>query len=213
MGGVLGGLLDLNDLRFAQQATIGGEDGLELGNFPPRNLDAVKRADVLTFVLRIAPTLAITLISVRLYLKYGGTSTANAEPAAADVDATWADADEVAADDADVATGDAAADDVDDDDDFADLLSTCDGDGSCIAIAGRRHPAAAQRGPWRGFFRDESVTCAHDCAPQPPPRVQPPPARATAPAPTWAAGRTTLLSRSWRGCEQTGPVAEGELKA
>ena len=164
MGGVLGGLLEL---RFAQEATIGSEDGLELGNFPPRNLDAVKRADVLTFLLRIAPTLAITLISVRLYLKYGGTSTANAEPAAADVDATWADADEVAADDADVATGDAAAYDVDDDDDFADLLSTCDGDGSCIAIAGRRHPAAAHRGPWRGFFRDESVTCAHDCAPQP----------------------------------------------
>ena len=167
MGGVLGGLLDLNDLRFAQEATIGSEDGLELGNFPPRNLDAVKRADVLTFLLRIAPTLAITLISVRLYLKYGGTSSANPEPAAADADATWADPDEVAADDADVATGDAAADDVDDDDDFADLLSTCDGDGSCIAIAGRRHPAAAQRGPWRGFFRDESVTCAHDCAPQP----------------------------------------------
>ena len=166
MGGVLGGLLDLNDLRFAH-TTIGGEDGLELGNFPPRNLDAVKRADVLTFLLRIAPTLAITLISVRLYLKYGGTSSANPEPAAADADATWADPDEVAADDADVATGDAAtADDVDDDD-FADLLSTCDGDGSCIAIAGRRHPAAAQRGPWRGFFRDESVTCAHDCAPQP----------------------------------------------
>ena len=116
MGGVLGGLLDLNDLKFAQQATIGGEDGLELGNFPPRNLDAVKRADVLTFLLRIAPTLAITLVSVRLYLKYGGTSTANAEPTT-DADATWADADEVAAADADAATGDAAADDVDDDDD------------------------------------------------------------------------------------------------
>ena len=71
------------------------------------------------------------------------------------MDDTWADADEVAADDADVATDDAAADDDVDDDDFADLLSTCDGDGSCIAIAGRRHPAAAQRGPWRGFFRDE----------------------------------------------------------
>ena len=92
MGGVLGGLLDLNDLRFAH-TTIGGEDGLELGNFPPRNLDAVKQADVLTFLLRIAPTLAITLISVRLYLKYGGTSTANAEPAAADASSAPANGD------------------------------------------------------------------------------------------------------------------------
>ena len=52
-------------------------------------------------------------------------------------------------------------------DEFADLLSTCEGDGSCIAISDRRHPATAHRGPWRGFYRDEGVACAHGCAPQP----------------------------------------------